>query len=55
MTTFRQIEANRRNALKSTNLGPKTESGKRRCRRNASRCGLTVLTTPQSPDLLFAS
>ena len=33
MTTFRQIEANRRNALKSTNLGPKTKSGKRRCRR----------------------
>ena len=25
---------------------PKTESGKRRCRRNASRCGLTVLTAP---------
>jgi hypothetical protein len=33
MTSFRQIEANRRNALRST--GPKTEDGKRQSRRNA--------------------
>ena len=33
MTSFRQIEANRRNAAKST--GPKTEEGKQRSRCNA--------------------
>src|SRR3990172_1601128 len=42
MTSFRQIEANRRNALRST--GPKTEAGKRRSRRNAVRHGLTAET-----------
>jgi hypothetical protein len=42
MTTFRQIEANRRNALKST--GPKTEAGKEQARRNAVRHGLTAET-----------
>jgi len=42
MTTFRQIEANRRNALKST--GPKTEVGKEQSRRNAVRHGLTAET-----------
>jgi hypothetical protein len=42
MTTFRQIEANRRNALKST--GPKTEAGKEMSRRNAVRHGLTAET-----------
>jgi hypothetical protein len=40
MTSYRQIEANRRNALKST--GPKTEAGKRGWRRNAVRHGLTA-------------
>jgi hypothetical protein len=42
MTSFRQIEANRGNALGST--GPKTEAGKRRSRRNAVRHGLTAET-----------
>jgi len=40
MTSFRQIEANRRNALSST--GPRTEDGKRRTRHNAVRHGLTA-------------
>ena len=42
MTSFRQIEANRRNALSST--GPKTQDGKRRTRHNAVRHGLTAET-----------
>jgi hypothetical protein len=42
MTSFRQIEANRRNALLST--GPKTDNGKRRTRHNAVRHGLTAET-----------
>jgi hypothetical protein len=42
MTTFRQIEANRRNAVKST--GPKTVAGKEQSRRNAVRHGLTAET-----------
>jgi hypothetical protein len=40
MTSFKQIEANRRNALRST--GPKTEAGKEVSRRNAVRHGLTA-------------
>jgi hypothetical protein len=42
MTSFRQIEANRMNALRST--GPKTEEGKQQSRRNALRHGLTAET-----------
>jgi len=42
MTSFRQIEANRCNALKST--GPRSEAGKRVSRRNAVRHGLTAET-----------
>jgi hypothetical protein len=42
MTSFRQIEANRRNALRST--GPNTEDGKHRSRRNAVRHGLCAET-----------
>ena len=42
MTSFRQIEANRGNALRST--GPKTEAGKRRSLQNAARHGLTAET-----------
>jgi len=42
MTSFRQLEANRRNAVRST--GPNTEEGKRRSRRNAVRHGLCAET-----------
>ena len=42
MTSYRQIEANRRNALKTT--GPKTEAGKQVSRCNAIRHGLTAET-----------
>jgi hypothetical protein len=42
MSSYRQIEANRRNALKST--GPTTEAGKQASRRNAVRHGLTAET-----------
>src|SRR6516165_10158889 len=42
MSSFRQIEANRRNARLST--GPVTEDGKRKSRQNALRHGLTAET-----------
>jgi hypothetical protein len=42
MTSLRQIEANRRNALRST--GPISQEGKERSRRNAVRHGLTAET-----------
>jgi hypothetical protein len=42
MTSYRQIEANRRNALKSA--GPRTEAGKQASRCNAVRHGLTSET-----------
>src|SRR6186713_1867922 len=42
MTSLKQIETNRRNALKST--GPRSEDGKQRSSRNAFRHGLTAET-----------
>jgi hypothetical protein len=42
MTSYRQIEANRRNAQNST--GPRTEEGNQSSRRNAVRHGLTAET-----------
>jgi hypothetical protein len=48
MTSFRQIEANRRNAIKST--GPNTDEGKRRSRRNAVRHGLCAETVIENAE-----
>ena len=49
MTSYRQIEANRRNALKST--GPRTEAGKEVSRRNALRHGLTAETVISAMEM----
>ena len=46
MTSFRQLEANRRNARLST--GPVTEDGKKQSRKNAVRHGLTAETVIDS-------
>jgi hypothetical protein len=48
MTSFRQIEANRRNAIRST--GPNTEQGKRQSRRNALRHGLCAETVIENVE-----
>jgi hypothetical protein len=51
MTSLKQIETNRRNALKST--GPTSANGKHVSRRNALRHGLaaeTVLEPVENPD-----
>jgi hypothetical protein len=48
MTSFRQIEANRRNAIRST--GPNTEEGKRRSRQNAIRHGLCAETVIENVE-----
>ena len=55
MATAAQIEANRRNAQKSS--GPKTEKGKARVRYNAFKHGMTARTimpglTHEDPDQL---
>ena len=47
MTTLRQIEANRRNAQKST--GPRSEDGLAKSSRNAQRHGLTA--PPEAQDV----
>jgi hypothetical protein len=46
MTTFRQLETNRRNAEQST--GPRTDAGRRRSRLNAIRHGLMAETVVAS-------
>jgi hypothetical protein len=49
MTTSKQIEANRRNALRST--GPRSQQGKARVAKNALRHGLSVpLAAFPEPD-----
>jgi hypothetical protein len=48
MTSFRQIEANRRNAIRST--GPNTEEGKCQSRRNAIRHGLCAETVIENVE-----
>src|SRR6266852_6922950 len=48
MTSFRRIEANQRNAIRST--GPSTEEGKRQSRRNAVRHGLCAETVIENVE-----
>ncbi|MFN7993746.1 MAG: hypothetical protein U0Q18_09110 [Bryobacteraceae bacterium] len=51
MATEKQIQANRRNAQKST--GPRTEEGKAKCKMNALRHGLradTVVLPTENPE-----
>lgn len=51
MTSKAKIEANRRNALKST--GPRSKFGKSRSSRNALKHGLTAKTDPQETSEIF--
>jgi len=53
MTTQAQIDANRRNAQKST--GPKTREGKSRIRENALKHGLTASPNALTPELFRAA
>src|SRR6266550_851957 len=46
MTSYKQFDANRQNAQKST--GPRTENGKRRSRLNALRHGLAAETVVEA-------
>lgn len=48
MSSLKQIDANRRNSLKST--GPVTSHGKQRSRQNARRHGLTAETAIAALD-----